>query len=835
MLDNCEHVIEAAADAAECIVGSVPGVHVLSTSREPLRAAGERVYRLPPLESPSNSVGLTADEALTFPCVQLFMERVAASLGDYRLSNADAPLVAEICQKLDGIALAIELAAGRVAAFGVRELAGRLDDRFRLLTSGRRTALPRHQTLAATLDWSYELLPVVEQVLLRRLSIFAGEFSLDAAVAVMIGADTAQVIDHIADLVSKSLVVADWSAESVRYRLLDTTRLYSAEKLRGEGEFAEVCRAHANHLRELFRTAEPEAETLTTQRWRAKYASQIDNLRAALDWAGSPAGDPRLGVALVIAAVPLWVHLSLMGECRMWAERGLAMADGEDRVARMHLLAALGWSLMYAAGRADEIGATWAATLELADALDDASYRLRAIWGVWIGRLNRGDLNGALELAARLLKLVQHSSDQADLMTADRLMATTLHYRGDQDSARMYIERMFGRYSSGMARPKVARFQVDQQVTARYFQARILWLQGYVDQALQAVQRNIQEGEALGHALSFASVLGQGACPIALFTGDLAAARRYGLMLLDHSERHALHLWNDWARCFGGLVATREGDVQAGLEIMRETFDKAGDSKFLPRYMLLLGEYASAIGRSWQHRLGLETVEEMLKRCERTEERWYEPELIRVRGELLVLDEGAGAAVEIERHFIRAKELAARRAPGRGSCGPPSALRRCCAMSATLREHATSCPPCTRHSRRGSQATTCNRPHACSGNSDRDAARTGAQSPAPGCMPLPAVAVRMRNLQCLRRREPAAGMTQGTGRTDPEQPRSDEGVIPCPTRPQHPGPRSRSGPSALSPPQSASAHLRPPALTSRPISPGTSATWPIRSRCHKAT
>ena len=663
VLDNCEHVIEMAANAAELISSSAADVHILATSREPLRAAGERVHRLPPLEGPPASAGLTADEALTFPCVQLFMERVSANLDGFRLSDADAPVVAEICRTLDGIALAIELAAGRVAAFGVRELAGRLDDRFRLLTSGRRTALPRHQTLAATLDWSYELLPDGERSLLRRLSIFAGEFSLEAAVAVMAGPDTAQVIAHIADLVSKSLVAADWSTTAVRYRLLDTTRLYGAEKLRSEHEFADVARAHADYMGALFQTAEAEAEILPTQQWRVKYANQIDNLRAALEWAGSPEGDPKLYVSLAIAAVPLWVHLSLMGECRMWVERGLAMVVGEDRAAmgaRMRLLAALGWSLMYAAGRASEIGATWAATLELADALDDANYRLRAIWGVWIGKLNRGDLNAALALAARLLDLVRDSSDQTDLMMADRLMATTLHYRGDQHKARMYLERMFSRYSAATVRPRIARFHVDQQVTAGYFQARILWLQGDVDQALAAVQRNIGQGEALGHALSFASVLGQAACPIALFTGDLAAARQYAARLLEHAGQHALHLWSDWARCFERLVAIKQGDVAAGLEGMQAVFDKVGDSRFLPRYMLLLAEYAAAIGRSGQCRLGLQMVDDILTRCARTEERWYEPELMRMRGELLVLDGGAHSAADIEGPFIQAIALAER-------------------------------------------------------------------------------------------------------------------------------------------------------------------------------
>src|SRR5262249_16642771 len=180
VLDSCEHVIDAAASLAEQVLRGAPGVHMLTTSREALRAQGERVQRLGPLGVPAVSVGLTAAEAMTYPAVQLFVERATESLDTFELTDADARVVADICRPLDGIALA----AGRVDAFGVRGLAARLDDRFRLLTHGRRTALPRHQTLSATLDWSYEHLPESERVVLRRLAVFAGGFTLDAAQAI---------------------------------------------------------------------------------------------------------------------------------------------------------------------------------------------------------------------------------------------------------------------------------------------------------------------------------------------------------------------------------------------------------------------------------------------------------------------------------------------------------------------------------------------------------------------------------------------------------------------------------------------------------------------------
>lgn len=646
VLDNCEHVIEVAANTAEQVSASAADVHILCTSREPLRAAGERVHRLQPLEAPAASAGLSAAEALTYPGIQLFVDRAAAGLHGYALTDADAPVVAEICQRLDGIALAIEFAAGRVAAFGVREVAKRLDDRFRLLTSGRRTALARHQTLSATLDWSFDLLPTLEQALLCRLSIFAGEFSLDAAVAVAGHGDPMFAVDHVADLVAKSLVVAETRGSSVRYRLLDTTRLYGFEKLRASGELPDTARRHAAYLRGLFGRAEADSVGLPAEQWMEIYATQLDNVRAALDWAGSGDGDADLLTGLTVGAVPLWVHLSLMSECRVRVRAALAVTAADDLELRMRLTAALGWSLMYAAGRSGEILTSWSETLALATRLGNDGYRLHALWGIWISKLNNGELDAALALAHEMLDLTAASASDADRMMADRLMGTILHYRGDQNGARDYLERMFRRYASAGPQPRIARFHVDQQVPARYFLARVLWLQGHVDQAVQAVERNIVEGRSLGQALSFSSTLGQAACKIALFTGDLAAARRHARALIEHAEKHSFQLWLVWARCFDGLITIKEGDAQSGLREMGAAFDLAGDARLLPRYMVLLGEFAMAQGQEGDARGALATLEGMLERCDRSAERWYVPELLRFKGEVTAIGGTAKARAD---------------------------------------------------------------------------------------------------------------------------------------------------------------------------------------------
>ena len=338
MLDNCEHVIEAAARMAEALLRADPHAHVLATSREPLRATGEYVYRVLPLAVPAEGAE-DHEDLLDAAAVKLFVARAQAMDLHFSLDARRAAITGAVCRRLDGIPLAIELAAARTATLGVEGLAAHLDDRFHLLTGGHRTALPRHQTLRATLDWSYELLPAIERTVLHRLAVFAGGFTLEAASAVAAGADldAPDVLDSVANLAAKSLVVVEIAGAVTRYRLLETTRAYALEKLTDSGELDRVARRHAEYFRDLFERAETERETRPTVEWLAAYGRQIDNVRTALDWAFSPRGDASIGVALTAAAVPLWFQQSLLVECRGRAERALASlgaAPGPGRAAR---------------------------------------------------------------------------------------------------------------------------------------------------------------------------------------------------------------------------------------------------------------------------------------------------------------------------------------------------------------------------------------------------------------------------------------------------------------------------------------------------------------------
>jgi predicted ATPase/DNA-binding winged helix-turn-helix (wHTH) protein len=251
VLDNCEHVIETAAVLAQTVLGGAANVRILATSREPLRAMNESVFRLAPLEIPPPAAAMTAAEALGFSAVQLFVERAMASAHLFELSDADVPVVVDICRRLDGLPLAIELAATRMDVFGLRGLAARLDDCLGILTRGHRTAIPRHRTLRATLDWSYAILPRAEQVALCRLSVFAGSFDAAAARTVVTNdeAEMEDVVDLLTDLVSKSLLTVRIDDDQAVYQLLRTSRAYAVEKLQDSDECNEIRRRHSRYCR----------------------------------------------------------------------------------------------------------------------------------------------------------------------------------------------------------------------------------------------------------------------------------------------------------------------------------------------------------------------------------------------------------------------------------------------------------------------------------------------------------------------------------------------------------------------------------------------------------
>ncbi len=290
ILDNCEHLVEASAQFANSLIQDVPTVHILATSREPLRVAGEHVFRLSSLGLPDLSTTKSTAEALQFAAVELFVDRVRASLDSFAFRDEDVPTVVDICQKLDGIPLAIELAAARVEAYGVRGVSEQLDDCLRLLTHGRRASIPRHRTMRATLDWSHDHLCEIERAILRRLAVFCGLFTLDTAKAVVATNNVSihDVIDTVAGLVAKSLLTVEVRGALQLYRMLNPTRAYAREKLFESGEFDRIAQRHADFFRELFRAMEHQWDSQEVPECPSESAHLLCDIRAALVWSFSP-------------------------------------------------------------------------------------------------------------------------------------------------------------------------------------------------------------------------------------------------------------------------------------------------------------------------------------------------------------------------------------------------------------------------------------------------------------------------------------------------------------------------------------------------------------------
>ncbi len=341
LIDNCEHLIHEASKTAEAILRDCPKTSILTTSREILGVGGEAVYRMPSLSVPDNPKGLTAELALEYGSVALFVARAHAANAKFALTDEAAPTVAEICRRLDGIPLALELAAARVRVLSVSSLAQRLDERFKILTGGSRTALPRQQTMRALIDWSYDLLSEREQTIFRFFSIFSGAFTLDFATAVCAGdaIEDIEVLDLLTSLADKSLLNADHATDDVRYRMLESTRQYAHEKLVEHGEYEAIVRRHAQTYLAFAEELDQAWDATPDREWIARAETEMDNLRAALDWALGLRGEIEVGQRL--AAARFWEELA-RAEGRRYLRAALELLTPEtprDLVGRLEIAA----------------------------------------------------------------------------------------------------------------------------------------------------------------------------------------------------------------------------------------------------------------------------------------------------------------------------------------------------------------------------------------------------------------------------------------------------------------------------------------------------------------
>jgi predicted ATPase/class 3 adenylate cyclase len=397
ILDNCEHLVSGAADAADRLLHGCPGIRILATSRVGLNIEGETVVRVASLGVPKRADELTVQDAKLFGAIALFEERASAALESFTLDENNTAVVAQICRRLDGIPLAIELAAARVKVLSVQQLAARLDERFRILTGGRRNVLPRQQTMRALIDWSYDLLTENEKAIFRRVAVFAGGWTLDAASEVCADEQIEpwDVLDLLSALVDKSMVVAELSGAEQRYRLLESTRQYAWEKLAESGERDRVGARHARFFEAFGQQHYAATSKMSVRAWNALMEPELDNFRAALNWTLAEKHDLALGADVASVSAPLFSRLNLNNEGSRWVDLARETAEGvpmltQGRLARWSAVLGqfqgrgfdqrqskfkLAVELFRSTGEKSELGLTlmtWAWELAVVDRLDEA-------------------------------------------------------------------------------------------------------------------------------------------------------------------------------------------------------------------------------------------------------------------------------------------------------------------------------------------------------------------------------------------------------------------------------------------------------------------------------
>ena len=658
ILDSCEHVIETAAALAERIFQDAPEVHVLATSRESLRVEGEHVHRLLPLGSPPEDAGLTAAQALGFPAVQLFVERAIASGRRFELNDADAPVVAEICRRLDGIALAIQLAAGRADAYGIQETLLLLNDRFKLLWEGRRTALPRHQTLSATLDWSYNLLSERERLVLRRLSVFAGVFTLEAACSVAADADVdeTQVVTALVSLVAKSLVTVSAGDTATRYRLLDTTRAYAVGKLAEIGEVDAIKRCHAIYYRELF---ERNDTGFLASADDAGFRSELlGNARVALEWSFSSRDDVGIGTSLAAVAAPFLSELSLLTECHRLTGRALAALSDADRGTRreMELQASLGSSLMLTEGNREEARIALTRALEIAEALDDPFFQMRLFRGLHNFHIGIGDFRHAIVLARRNEVVAIRTADPDALAMANWILGLSNYFVGNQRAAEANCEALLALPSVPPASATYFGFDSHTQTRIRCALAAIRWFRGFADQAAQLARKTIEQQATVEHPATFSTCL--------IFSGfmfvrigNVAVAHDLIERLIAHTDKHSLGPYHGVGLGLRGTLAIQFGEAEAGVQVLRHAIDSMHAERYELHSPTFLGTLAEGLAKTGHSDAALIAVDDAIARVESNGQVFNLPDLLRIKGTILMSAPRADLP-RVNELFLRSLEMA---------------------------------------------------------------------------------------------------------------------------------------------------------------------------------
>ncbi|WP_233887606.1 ATP-binding protein [Paraburkholderia flagellata] len=638
VLDNAEHVIEVVARLVEALVARNSSMRVLVTSRETLHIRTESVLRLEPLAVPKT--GLTTQEMLAHSAVELFLCRARSLAMDCASDEKSIILAADICRRLDGLPLAIELAAARVATLGVEGVASRLDLQLDLLTGGPRSALPRHQTLRATFEWSYALLDAPSRILFRRLGYFTDTFTFDAvcAVAADPGVSIAVVVSTLGELATKSLLNVEFHGPIATYRLTKSTRAYAMEKLRDEGEVHVLA---SRHIRYMNKRIEANGLIHAEVSWHGtdlKARLSLDEARAEYDRAFSENGDPAQGIALAGVLVGTLHDASLFRECCERARRALDVLDtlptgSVDVVYEMRLCAAYASALVYAGEHVETAISFWQRVLRLAQARRDDAFVTRALWGLWNTALLIADIRASICYATRMQQATEHGDPRGERLLAGAMLGISLHCFGEHEQARERLEVAVAALDEPGSEPlpRGAR-GVDPLTFCKGTLARLAWLQGKPAHALQLVQSslNLARRDTLEPSLSH--LLAAVAVPIALQCGDLLAASRYLALLRSQVATHHFAAWEDYAECLSiqiDLQSDAEAPALERLEPALQRLVTRGFRRVIAPFIVLSAEAFANAHRFAEARARLDDA---IKRSETHSEYYFLPELLRARG-----------------------------------------------------------------------------------------------------------------------------------------------------------------------------------------------------------
>jgi predicted ATPase/DNA-binding winged helix-turn-helix (wHTH) protein len=650
ILDSCEHLIERTAETAGYIFQNSPGIYILATSREALHVPGERILRLPPLDCPPEQPALTASEVRAYPAVRLFAEHVSARSGNSLLSDDEVPMVAEICRKLDGIALAIELAAGRAVVFGVANTLEKLGSRLDLLKFGRRTANPRHQTLRATLDWSHDHLSEVERVVLRRVAIFLGHFSVKAASAVAAqgGINQPEIESALENLVNKSLIVA-WPGHSgMLHRLLDTTRSYAVEKLAASGEYNSIAARHASYLGQSLESNRGSLFDLEAGLSPAgAIQHHLGDIRAALEWSFGPDGSEGAGIRMAAAASQLFLAKSLFVECRGWMERAIdRIAADCDPWDQMEIHASLALSLMFTAGNSERVRNAFNTALTFAERREDAYQQLRLLSGLSMYLHRTIDPAGSLEVAQRAEAVAKKTGNPDDAALADSMLGAAYYMLADHVRAPKYLERALRR-SPASRRFNATQYLFDLRTTSLFNLTRSHWFAGNLDRAAGYAERTIEEAERSDHpiALCRAFIL---TMPLYFWIDDLRKVERHLSELELMAEKYSLEPFRAVALGLRGRHLIRAGQTVDGMRDLRDSLEKLRVLRYEMLVTDFVSELAVILAKQNERAEALALIDDSIATQLRSKRPLHLPALFLAKGMTLVRGEAQQSDLALE-------------------------------------------------------------------------------------------------------------------------------------------------------------------------------------------